>query len=55
MEELAPEEAVFTTENARFFTDVLPGRAEPLGTPGGAADLGSIGVDTPFVQSYVAS
>jgi NAD-dependent dihydropyrimidine dehydrogenase PreA subunit len=54
VEELAPEDTQFVTENARFFSEPLPGRAEPLGSPGGAADLGPIGVDTPFVQRYVA-
>lgn len=39
----------FVTDNARFFTDVLPGRDAPLGNPGGAAEAGPIGVDTPFV------
>ncbi|MFE9649614.1 ferredoxin [Streptomyces sp. NPDC006365] len=53
-EEVPPEQAAFVTENARFFTSVLPGRGEPLGTPGGAEALGPIGVDTPFVQSYTA-
>ena len=32
-----------------FFTQVLPGRAAPLGSPGGAAKLGPLGVDTPLV------
>lgn len=54
-DEVAPEETAFVAENARFFAAVLPGRAEPLGTPGGAQRLGPIGVDTPFVQSFPAS
>jgi NAD-dependent dihydropyrimidine dehydrogenase PreA subunit len=41
--------ADYTKDNARFFTDVLPGRDEPLDSPGGAAKLGPIGVDTPLV------
>lgn len=45
---------MFVTENARFFSEPLPGRAEPLGSPGGAAELGPVGVDTPFVQNYLA-
>lgn len=51
---VAPQDAVFVTENARFFSEPLPGRAEPLGSPGGAAELGPVGVDTPFVQNYLA-
>lgn len=38
-------------DNAEFFTDVLPGRQSPLGAPGGAARVGRIGVDTPFVAA----
>ena len=36
-------------DNEAFFARVLPGRGEPLGSPGGAAGAGMIGVDTPFV------
>lgn len=36
-------------DNAAFFTELLPGRAAPLGSPGGAATLGPIGVDTPLI------
>jgi NAD-dependent dihydropyrimidine dehydrogenase PreA subunit len=35
-------------DNAAFFTGILPGRAEPLGTPGGAAVIGRIPADTPL-------
>jgi ferredoxin len=48
------EDAQFVAENARFFAEVLPGRTEPLGSPGGAAKVGPIGVDTPFVEHYTA-
>jgi NAD-dependent dihydropyrimidine dehydrogenase PreA subunit len=41
--------ADYTKDNARFFTDFLPGRDAPLDSPGGAAKLGAIGVDTPLV------
>ncbi len=34
----------------RLFID-LPGRDEPLGSPGGAAKIGPLGVDTPLVAS----
>ncbi|WP_129786193.1 ferredoxin [Promicromonospora panici] len=43
------EDHAFVDDNARFFTDVLPGRSSPVGNPGGAADHGDVGVDTPFV------
>jgi NAD-dependent dihydropyrimidine dehydrogenase PreA subunit len=38
-------------DNAAFFEVVLPGRDAPLGTPGGAAHLGRIGVDTEAVSA----
>jgi NAD-dependent dihydropyrimidine dehydrogenase PreA subunit len=38
-------------DNAVFFHDVLPGRDRPLGSPGGAADLGPVGVDTPLIAA----
>jgi NAD-dependent dihydropyrimidine dehydrogenase PreA subunit len=41
--------AVFTADNAAFFNETLPGRDAPLGSPGGAAKLGALGVDTPLV------
>jgi NAD-dependent dihydropyrimidine dehydrogenase PreA subunit len=43
--------ADYTKDNARFFTDVLPGRDQALDSPGGAAKLGAVGVDTPLVAS----
>jgi NAD-dependent dihydropyrimidine dehydrogenase PreA subunit len=41
----------FVEDNRRFFTDVLPGRDEPIGAPGGSHTTGSIGVDTPMVAT----
>jgi NAD-dependent dihydropyrimidine dehydrogenase PreA subunit len=41
----------FKEDNGRFFTEVLPGRDEPLGNPGGAGRFGVVGVDTPLVAS----
>jgi hypothetical protein len=43
---------VYAADNARFFTDTLPGRAEPLGSPGGAAKLGRVGVDIDLVAAH---
>ena len=42
----------YTADNARFFTDTLPGQAGPVASPGGAAKLGPIGVDTPLVTEH---
>ncbi|WP_280305599.1 ferredoxin [Nocardia neocaledoniensis] len=42
----------FVAENRRFFDEALPGRTEPLGHPGGAARVGELGVDTPFVAAF---
>jgi len=39
----------YVEDNNEFFTSVLPGRDEPLGTPGGSHKTGSVGVDTPMV------
>ncbi|GAA1880029.1 ferredoxin [Actinomadura bangladeshensis] len=41
----------YREDNARFFSETLPGRDAPLDTPGGATKLGAIGVDTPLVAS----
>lgn len=42
----------FTTDDVEFFTEVLPGTEVPLGSPGGAAKLGRLGVDTPLVTGW---
>lgn len=47
-----PELAAFQEDSRAFFALPLPGRAEPLGDPGGAAALGEVGVDTAFTASY---
>jgi NAD-dependent dihydropyrimidine dehydrogenase PreA subunit len=51
---MTPEDQPHAEDNARFFTEPLPGRSEPLGDPGGASLLGPVRVDTPFVQGAVA-
>ncbi len=60
---VCPEEAIYFEEdlpessrrhlkdNEDFFTQTLPGRSEPLGSPGAAAPIGRLGVDTPLVAS----
>ncbi len=45
------EDAEFVEDNRRFFTEVLDGREEPLGAPGGSRKTGPIGVDTPMVTA----
>jgi NAD-dependent dihydropyrimidine dehydrogenase PreA subunit len=49
--DVLPDDQEFVADNARFFLEVLPGRSAPLGSPGGAARLGRVGVDTPLVQA----
>lgn len=41
------------TEDA-FFAQALPGRAAPLGDPGGAYSVGRVGTDPPFVAAWSA-
>ena len=41
----------YHADNERFFSQTLPGRDKPLGSPGGAAKLGSLDVDTPMVAA----
>jgi NAD-dependent dihydropyrimidine dehydrogenase PreA subunit len=42
----------FVADNARFFTEPLPGREEPLRNAGGSAVTGPVGVDTELVSSW---
>lgn len=49
--DLPEDQRQFLAENAAFFNEVLPGRDRPLGSPGGAESVGSIGVDTPFIAA----
>ncbi len=44
--------AEFQDDNERFFSTTIPGRSSPIGSPGGAAKLGPIGVDTPLVSNH---
>lgn len=52
VDDMPQGQEVFVAENRRFFDEPLPGRTEPLGHPGGAAGVGELGVDTPFVAVY---
>ncbi|MFC6010501.1 ferredoxin [Nocardia lasii] len=51
-DDVPAEQQRFVVENARFFSEPLPGRTEPLGLPGGATALGPVGVDPDFVREY---
>jgi hypothetical protein len=42
----------FIDDNMTFFTEVLPGRDEPLGSPGGASKVGELDTDTPLVRGW---
>ncbi|GAA4880707.1 ferredoxin [Actinomycetospora straminea] len=44
--------SVFTADNARFFTETLPGASAPLSSPGGAAKVGRLGADTSLVAEH---
>ena len=46
--------AEFVEDNRRFFTEPLPGRAEPVGTRGGSRKIGRVGADTKLVGSWDA-
>ena len=48
-DDLPGEWAPYLADNEAFFSWPLPGREKALGSPGGAAKLGALGVDTPLV------
>jgi Fe-S-cluster-containing hydrogenase component 2 len=45
-------DATHRADNTQFFQLTLPGRDEPLGSPGGSAKVGVLGVDTPLVAAH---
>src|SRR5690349_2839683 len=45
----------FVADNARFFTEPLPGRDQPLGNADGGMAGGPIGVDTDLVAAWAAA
>ncbi|MGX7680026.1 ferredoxin [Jatrophihabitans sp. DSM 45814] len=63
-EPVCPSEAIFyeddlpedltqyTADNALFFTQILEGRTEPVGSPRGSRKIGPIGQDTELVRSH---
>jgi ferredoxin len=48
-DDIPSDQKEFVGANADFFADPLPGRTEPLGSPGGAGRVGDLGVDVEFV------
>ena len=53
--DLPEDQLQHVDDNAAFFNRPLPGRSTPLGSPGGAAKVGPLGVDTPLVAAMPAS
>ncbi|MDP3207659.1 MAG: ferredoxin family protein [Rhodoglobus sp.] len=51
-DDLPDQWALYQVDNAQFFSDPLPGRPEPLGSPGGAVKVGRIGVDATLVSEH---
>jgi len=52
--DLPDDQEQHVADNAAFFSQVLPGRENPLGCPGGAANVGPVGVDTPLITAMPA-
>lgn len=49
--DLPEDQQEHLADNAAFFRDILPGRDRPVGSPGGAANVGPLAVDTPLVAA----
>jgi NAD-dependent dihydropyrimidine dehydrogenase PreA subunit len=50
-----PDGNVEVAQNLEFFNEALPGRESALGSPGAAADIGALDVDTPRVMELPAA
>jgi len=48
----SPTLLAFAEDEESFFNEVLPGRSEPIGSPGSSSEIGPIGVDTELVRSH---
>lgn len=48
-------DSVWIEDTQRFFYKPLPGRDEPIGSPGGAEGYGPVDVDTEMVESFEAT
>jgi len=53
-DDLPAKWSAYAADNARWFSTVLPGRSEPLGSPGGAQKLGPLSADTELVREAAA-
>jgi NAD-dependent dihydropyrimidine dehydrogenase PreA subunit len=53
--DLPEDQQEHLADNAAFFSEILPGRGGPLGSPGGAAGVGRVGVDTRLVTAMPRS
>jgi NAD-dependent dihydropyrimidine dehydrogenase PreA subunit len=51
VDELSAALDAHAVDNGRFFTEILPGRDAPLGSPNGAAALGPLNADTMMVAA----
>ncbi len=49
-DDLPEKWAIYLSDNADFFTEILPGHAVPVGSPGGATKIGPLRADTPLVS-----
>lgn len=49
--DLGTDREVWMADNARFFSEPLPGRDVALGRPGGNKKIGALGVDTTLIAS----
>jgi ferredoxin len=49
--DLPADQQQHLADNAAFFHAPLPGCAAPLDSPGGATDLGPVGIDTPLIAA----
>ena len=50
-DDLPDEWVPYATDNADFFSDPLPGRPAPRGSPGGAGPLGPVPAAAPLVAA----
>jgi aminoglycoside phosphotransferase family enzyme/NAD-dependent dihydropyrimidine dehydrogenase PreA subunit len=53
--DLPEDQQQHLADNAAFFSEILPGSDGALGSPGGAAAVGRVGVDTPLVAAMPRS
>lgn len=53
--DLPEDQRQHLADNAAFFSETLPGRDTPLRSPGGAAALGRVSVDTQLVAALPKS